>query len=686
VKDNPFHSAYLTDSISAGEFIKLFSPMLLDLPNTQMLYEPGNLVVSGLQGTGKTMLLHLLKPEIRIAYSKNELDFPVSKQSAKFISAGINFRKVGAPSFGHALEQKPSEKEIANLVLMFGDFVNLWLVVDLFSTILKYIDNKNDSLLNEVGINNDITLLNAVVKKLSKNNCWYGYFDNFSEVNDVHFFLEKLNEKIYQYRKVLNMNQELSSVLKFGKTDPGIPIIRTVEILKEEGILDNDTNVHLRIDQYEDLDLLDETKIEFGKRCQEIIHSMMYTREGIVSIKLGSRKYSWPKFPRVFATAGCLEQRRDYQQIDIDDFFAPKEHSNKKTFEHFATDIFIRRLKYSGYELPLEGHSNQSPLERVFGVGMTPEDKIRHIAPSDGTGGKNSLAKLIKYEDSWSSSWKERLQAIYSKDVLQGKYAESWVRQVSEAKKSFMNVDQVEPYPWTDKISWKNDRVNQALVQIAARNEQALIYFGARDIIQLSGSNIFVFLTLCQKIWDSWNTSKEPVNEGAQKEKVCPSSNNFSIAIQTVGVRSASREFLRKIDETENSKIRSRVVKNFGRYFNYKLKGDIAMSNPGHYAFSLTELEIEDNEQIRKFLEIAVNNGDFKMQPHASKDAKRRIKYCLMPILCPEFNLPFIPRTEPEYIKPSRLVEWINVDEVPLQTSKKSKDHNQIDLFGESDA
>ena len=55
---NPFHTLYLTEGVGEVHIPSVFSPVLV--PHVAPLFLPGNVVLKGMPGTGKTMLLSLL--------------------------------------------------------------------------------------------------------------------------------------------------------------------------------------------------------------------------------------------------------------------------------------------------------------------------------------------------------------------------------------------------------------------------------------------------------------------------------------------------------------------------------------------------------------------------------------------------------------------------------------------------
>src|SRR5947209_2821508 len=93
---NPFQILYVTDSPDPMVFVELFS----DLPvrHAAALFQKGNIVLKGTQGAGKSMLLNLFKPKIRVAYAEARALFPVGPQP--FVGAGINLTLSGILDIG----------------------------------------------------------------------------------------------------------------------------------------------------------------------------------------------------------------------------------------------------------------------------------------------------------------------------------------------------------------------------------------------------------------------------------------------------------------------------------------------------------------------------------------------------------------------------------------------------------
>jgi hypothetical protein len=87
---NPFTTLYVTERLDQARFPALFSPVLV--PHITPLFESGNVVIEGTQGTGQSMLLALLQTDVRLAYA-DEVEHPFPEQDSElcqFICAGIN--------------------------------------------------------------------------------------------------------------------------------------------------------------------------------------------------------------------------------------------------------------------------------------------------------------------------------------------------------------------------------------------------------------------------------------------------------------------------------------------------------------------------------------------------------------------------------------------------------------------
>ena len=146
--------------------------------HVEALFVPGNVVITGSQGSGKSMLLSLLKSEVRLAYAAAPADFPVLGELGKFIGAGINLAHSNAIDFG--LRELPgiggSNEEVT--ALHFGDFVNYGVCLDMLRSVEKL--GSESTTRRSLGLDFSDTVRGSFVKSLSADASWKGYLRGVS--------------------------------------------------------------------------------------------------------------------------------------------------------------------------------------------------------------------------------------------------------------------------------------------------------------------------------------------------------------------------------------------------------------------------------------------------------------------------------------------------------------------------
>jgi len=480
---NPFHEIYLTESIGSEKFVRLFSPFLVD--KAVALFEPGHVILKGLPGSGKSMLLSLLKPSIRIAYFENNVDFPVPKHLCKFIGAGINLKRSGVSDLG----QRPvdNDKGFEESPFYFADYLNYWIVLDILDSIDE-LGDKKISLCEEIGIDINVEKLDSFAKDLGTDPCWNGYL---AEIDSYASLKSKLDSRIRIYRDFLNYNTDsIPAEVKSTKTVIGFPMTVLAKLLRSHSIISQESEIFVRIDQYEELAGLEGMPDHPEKIYQQMILKLLAMRDTSVSYRLGTRHYSWDETMNIFGTSARLERGRNYISISLDTILKRKENRTTWIFPKFAEDILLKRIKLSGLQFK---KSKTGVLGVVFGSSANPKEMAKRLVKSNPT-------KAIKLEKSWPEKWKSYLQKLAKKDPFNARLGEAWVRQKGSGKKETMyNIPGNDDYPW-NRPWWRKERVGQALLQIASRNNQQLIWFGKDDIISLCGSNILAFLKICRSV------------------------------------------------------------------------------------------------------------------------------------------------------------------------------------------
>ncbi|CAN5883178.1 hypothetical protein BH18ACI4_BH18ACI4_00790 [soil metagenome] len=669
---NPFHELYVTETAGPEEFVRLFSPFLIKHAN--LLFQPGNVVLKGTQGTGKSMLLNLLRPEIRRAYYATGVKYPIPHASGTFVGAGINLTRSGAIDIGQRPISQNEEEDERLFPLYFGDFINYWIVSDILATI-EYMGQQPEIF---AGIARPDTL-SGFARALARDDCWFGYLEGVESFSDLN---NRLRERISLYRSFHQDNiRSLPESISHTKTRIGEPISTAAECLWAERVIPAQVPVYIRIDQYEILMDSDDLRPSLGLEYRRVINKALGARDPRISYRIGTRSYAWQDDINVFGTTLTLEHERDFKIVDLDDILRRKEDRSTYIFPRFADDIFNRRLRYAGFRVP------EKALRKVMGRSTRPSEAATYYV------GTTDAKRALKIERSWPKHWADYLVALFNKDPLSAKLAEAWLRQRGSDPTGSDRLKgrppKARPLPW-EKTYWKKERHRQALMQLAARCAQRLVWSGEENIIALSTGSTLVFVSMCQHIWDAFLRSQRAKPSGKYSN---PMKDGINDRIQAIGIQTASTHWYVKINEKPDGSDRKRFIDIVGRRFYTGLVNDAAMSYPGHNGFSVRIDELETNEDVNNFLRKAVDYGDLFDASHTTKEksAQQRKKYYLNPILSPHFRIPESHVKEPIYLKVSQVRLWMREagilsieDNSQLQkTTKKTTltDERQLKLY-----
>jgi hypothetical protein len=627
---NPFFELYVGDRLSSEEYVTIFSPFLVE--SAEPLFVPGNIVVTGVQGSGKSMLLSLLRPDIRLSYAKGNMEFPVAKRMRNFIGAGINLAHSNAIDFGY----RRFEGEESEVALLFGDFVNYSIALDLLSSVQKLSECAVSS--DEIGIVFDKPRREALAGIIRKHDVWEGYLAKCQDLRDIE---GRMRLRINSYRSFLHMNdQEFKQEIRETKTAIGDPISALVQSLVQSEIIKPQTNVFVHVDQYEEL-----ANITYGPNSaidyRAVINRALAKRDRLVSYRIGTRGHAWHGHAKIFGVQAKLEEERDYKFIDLDEKLRRNENVRGWIFPPFAADVFARRLRYA--ELT-ESQDGAALLKHVFGDGLTQEQKAMRYA------GK-SPARAVRLDDNWPPSIKTDLLKLAESNPLSARLGEAWILQKGV-------VPNVLEEPWNEKGRqwWKKERIDLALLQIAGRCAQRPFWCGRTEVIDLSGGNILIFMSICQIIWDVWLQ----IGNGNPERKI--RLQEIEPGVQAVGVLRASEYWLKKISqETGRSGERLRFVRGIADKFGMALLSSRKLSNPGHNGFSVADEDLDRSPDVKDFLEELSDYGNLLVLKHTTKEKDRRSrrKWYLNPILCPNFKLPYKRLKEPRYVTAAEVADWM---------------------------
>ena len=672
---NPFQELYVSDSVSEEAFVELFSPVPLTSA-INPIFQEGNVAFSGTQGCGKSMLLRLFSPEIRIAYAEKGVPFPVDERAARFVSAGVNLVKSALCHIGQVTLGKGDAHDVELLPYFFGDFFNFWVIRDLFENLRK-IGARPDVFGDIVHIERGAKFAECLVKQ----DCWFGLLDGCAAMEDIE---ARIAARIASYHRWIMMNNHDSAVpveIATTKTAIGEPIARTVECLKRSGVLAKDVNVFVRVDQLDELHQEanpHQRKVRDGFR--QMLNRAFASRDMRLHYRIGTRRYGWnqPEQLTVHGSGARLENRRDYFLIDIDDHLARKEVNRGWMFPSFAADAFLRRVKYF-FEptTPLA----DGLFKRIFDKHPTPSERATRFAPTSRS--NESLDRIFLFDDAegWSDEWKTWLRNMAKDRPLDAVLAAAWGRQTGGGKRKTTNRQK--PPPTDDswmKMWWRKERLMQGVLQLAARRAQRLLWWGSDDVIALSGSNIMVFLHICHAVWDLF--LKEECLKPLPKRLNLLAGGSIPVDTQAAGMQSASRQWRDKLLEQPGGDVRRRFIDHLGRYLREQLRDDLPMSHPGANGFSLRkdQLEASSNGELWRFLGDAVGYGDLVSNEHTTKNPRgeARIKFYLNPVLSPVFQIPAAHTKEPLYWDVEQVMKIARAAELPFALEKPSGDPNQL--------
>jgi hypothetical protein len=233
----------------------------------------------------------------------------------------------------------------------------------------------------------------------------------------------------------------------------------------------------------------------------------------------------------------------------------------------------------------------------------------------------------------------------------------------------------------------------QAVLQLAARRQQRLLWWGYADVLALSGSNITIFIHICHEVWDHF-LKEERLKPRAERTNPL-NGQAIDKKVQAVAIQNASGVWYRKLAEQPGGDVRRRFIDVLGKCLRRNLRDDKGMSYPGANGFSLAIQELTSGEmlnaEVYKFLREAVGYGDLYEAQHTTKSntGEIRMKYYLNPILSPAFQIPAAHTKEPLYWRIADILALATDAALPFvtppgETAQSSDDAKQLRLFDRS--
>lgn len=652
--DNPFHDLWLTEGLDPSTFVQMFSDVLVQ--DAEDLFSSGNVVLKGRQGSGKSMLLNLLETGTRLAYAKTGKKYPVLPRNCRFVSAGVHLTQQNASLVAARASEYPEDRRMQTVASNFADYLNTLLCKDLLKNIelLWNEQLENSYLIKEVPIDLSQESQKVLFDDLRKSESWSEIIPKNCSINDLLKILDGRlkSHRLYGNGSLENLPLEITST----KALAGVPVAELAASLRIAGVFPSETLVLLRVDQHEELFEL-ERHSKLGSVFRQVLNSALARRDPRIYYRIGTRHYAWEVDLATWGSGAPIEEARDYSVIDLDYILRRGEHSKGWKFPSLAKDVLTKRLAFAGFDIVAE------PMMQMFGRSMDAQEKARAYA--------GDAPNVVKFEDDWAPEWGQLIDELWENgSPLDAKFAEAWLRQDRQTKKKIhLDGALATGLPWRRSEWWAKERNEIALLQIAGDRQQALIWSGEKQVVDLAGNNILAFMTICKTIWSTWQRRNPSEAAGLVNLPT------FAIDDQIVGIIEASQIWFKKIQVGFESDRRSRFISAIGSWFRRRMLKDRRLAYPGHNGFSLLEAELQMSLNLVALIKICRDHGDLIESPHTTrnKSQERRVKWYLHPLLCPFFRIPHVRTKEPIYTNLSE-IEQIYTRQIKIGAQSDSKD------------
>jgi hypothetical protein len=431
---NPFGDLYFSESAPEKEFVAVFSDKLI--AGAGKLFQRGNVILRGTQGSGKTMLLSLLRPEVRIAFSQSDRLYPIPPQSSEFLGCGISLLLDRAFDIGQVDLSTEGEDFKRVHAQYFADYVNYLILRDLTKSVNTMLGCPAAWGLPAVLPEK----LESFTRSLAKEDCFADYLKDCDSFESLR---SRINSRIREYRQVqLGNADSLSIEVSKSKTEIGEPIARAVKALQKAEILPSQYSLFVRIDEFDLLHWINALSSDVQSAYYGVFDDLLSRRDRDVSYKVGTRPYGWRGDSVVGRPAKAPERERSYKIVDIErDLLRPRENTLKNIFRRFADDVLERRLKHFGIQCePGNG------LKLFLGATPSPEEKVMNYTANSSP----EMFLDFKAVKTWHPGWLLFLQRFGSgsgEDRLDAKLAQAWALQKGGNSKGVDRTSQ--PPLWT---------------------------------------------------------------------------------------------------------------------------------------------------------------------------------------------------------------------------------------------
>lgn len=655
---NPFRELMVTELIDNPKlYRRMFSEQIL-IGETLTVFRPINSVLVGPQGSGKSMILNLLRYRVLAEYVKadevhGDLDFVTP-----FIGISINLQRAYFQAFGRRSAANPPGSDLNVDASCAADYLNHFLFAEFLKAITFLLSPSGEQLAQWMKLSRSRSHEESLCAAMSSWRCWYDYYKGATTLQSL---LSKCETRIDSWRRFLNAAVDsVPDDIWATKTMIGEPLHYMGNLLQEMPQKNEQLPLYVIIDQYEVLPELNPTH---GTTLQRVINTLIKARDPVVFCKLGARTHDWGRELRVWGAESRIELQRDYVLIDLSDALMRNENTARSTFANLAADVAFKRLREEG------GYNvNKDDVPTLFGSETPAEESWSYFT--------KDKAKKIAALASTPKQFSEELELFCGSDAspLELRLASAWILQRIGRGDSVGRIRrEMQLQPWR-RSSWRKERVLAALFQIASIVRSKKHYCGWNTIVDLSGANIAAFLLLASEVWDMATKFGHAPMDAEGKPNTVPRE------VQGDGIRVASYKWVQRdrLERTGGSR-RYAVLSRLGPAIHDAVVEDQALSNPGHTGFSIREMDIDKDPLVCEFLRNGVSWAILEERPHTSKNAgdTTRRKFYLHPLLSPAFDVPHRRVKEPLYITLRQAVEWLTTD-APIVFGTRRREKNRI--------
>ena len=424
------------------------------------------------------MILNLLRHSVLAEYLtgtslKDELGFVTP-----FLGISVNLQRAYFQAFGRRSAAKPPGSDADVDASCAADYLNHLLFCEFLKALEFVLSPQGSSLAKWMGISKSRSEAEHLASEMAGWRCWYGYYKQAKTIKELlHAGLHRID----CWRQFLNT--AIDSVPKEiwkTKTLIGEPLHYMGNLLQAMVQKGKALPLYVVIDQYEVLPELNPTH---GTSLQRIVNTLIKARDPVVFYRIGARTYDWGKELRVRGAESRIELQRDYVVIDLAEALMRNENTGLSTFRDLATDVVLKRLREGNYAV------NQQGLIDLFAV-ETPRGRIALLSRTEATECQPGLRLPSgRVEIAHRSSGRS------SCSPLDMRLAAAWTLQrVGQGQAPTSIQQEMATKPWITNKSWRKERIQPALFQIASLTRSKKHYAGWTTIVE---SQELIFLHSC---------------------------------------------------------------------------------------------------------------------------------------------------------------------------------------------